>query len=83
MCHATSSTVAVRIPSATATIAAPKMQNFWPISASADTGSQFLACIIGDGFPNTKPNSSGLDHYECVVDELLSAGVASEPTLYH
>lgn len=45
--------------------------------------SNSWARIIGYGIPNTRPNPSGLDNYERVVDELLSAGVASEPTLYH
>lgn len=39
--------------------------------------------IIPDGKPGTKPNASGLDHYDRVVDELLAAGVTPEPTLYH
>lgn len=39
--------------------------------------------IIPDGKPDTKPNTAGLDHYDRVVDELLTAGVTPEPTLYH
>ena len=39
--------------------------------------------IIPDGKQGTKPNAVGLDYYERLVDELLAAGVAPEPTLYH